>query len=355
MEKKTHSVSRIPGAEFRSDGAQWLYFGGTSYLGVQSHEGFQELMTRFTREMGTHWGASREGQLVPAIYGETEAALAAWTGSEACITVSSGFLAGRLLADAFSGNGYHCLFSPNCHAALLPARSGRASSWEALELDLLKIRQQGGKQAVLFTDTIDFSDGPRFVVEKLRTLDLTDVILIADDSHGTGVLGDGGRGSFPELRGLAVRDLMVCASMGKALGVTAGLILGTSTRIQSLRQEPAFAGASPAPPAALATFCAALDSGLYLEQFERLWANVRLFSGWLRDLPGVTGGAHFPVFLFRKAALAAFLESNNVLATHFSYAAEQPESPGRIVLTASHSEAHIRSLAKILGAFQDLQ
>lgn len=355
MKNKRHHVPGIPGPEFKSQGTTWWYFGGTSYLGLQTLPAFRDLVADSTRYMGTHWGASREGPLEPAIYEEAEKQMAHWTGCEAACSVSSGFLAGRLLADAFSGEAYQCVYHPACHAALMPAGAARSRNLDHMVRQLEEARNNSGVQPVLFTDTIDFTSGPEQICGQLAGIDLSGVILVADDSHGFGILGADGAGAYTDFAKLEADELIVCGSLGKALGITAGIILGRVGRIQGLRQLPAFAGASPAPPAGLAALSAALDSGLIREQRAKLQENIREFHNLVAQLPLVSGRDNFPVYLFSESILADHLASRRILVSHFRYSAESSGTAGRIVLTAAHSSAQISRLAKYLLQFTDTQ
>lgn len=349
-------LDHIPGPEISVAGESYLYFGGTAYLGVQHLPAFRALLAEATLSAGTHWGASRGGNVVVNAYARAERKLAAWTGSQAALTLSSGFLAGRLLTDYFSGPAYGCFYSPSCHAALLPPGASRAKTWEALQAAVAGFRQNHPqRQVVVFTDTLDFQRGPGPVTGALKTLPAQNCLLVADDSHGLGVLGAGGRGAYAELMALGFRELLVCASLGKALGVTAGVVLGSAARLGELEQTPLFSGASPAPPASVLALTEALDSGLYAGQLEHLQRNMAYFGERLRPVPGLQQVAGHPVWTFRDPALAAGLFENHIVVTHFDYPAEgNTGSPSRIVLTAAHRPEQLNTLALCIGRLKGI-
>ncbi len=343
-------LDHIPGPEITLGGETYLYFGGTAYLGMQYHPEFKALLAGATLHAGTHWGASRKGNVQVDAYANAEQKLAAWTGSEAALTLSSGFLAGRLLAEYFTGEPYGCFYSPSCHAALLPPGASRAATWEALAAALEAfLKNYPHRQAVVFTDSLDFQHKPGPVNEALRALPTQNCLLVADDSHGLGVLGSDGNGAYPGLRALGFRQLLVAASLGKALGVTAGVVLGPSELLVALEQTPLFSGASPAPPASLMALSKALDSGLYARQRAQLLGNMAHFAHRLGQVHGLQQVAGHPVWTFRDPALAASLFSHRIVVTHFDYAAEgSTGSPSRIVLTAAHSTQQLNQLASLL-------
>ena len=343
----------IPGTEVMREGIPYLYFGGTSYLGMQTDPDFLERAARFTQTLGTHWGASRAGNLQLDIYRNAEASLASWLGSPACLTLSSGFLAARFLADFFVRLGHPCFFSPNCHEALLPPGAARQPGWEALGMAVARSGDQSGeKPPVVFTDSMG-GDRPGPVWELLEQLP-RECILVADDSHGLGITGPGGSGSWKPLSSMGFRELLLCGSLGKAMGVTAGLVAGSADRLGELEKTAFFAGASPAPPAGLATLLNSLESGCYLEKLERLQARVCYLQDRVRHLPFLAFQEGYPVLGFRNRMLARYLLDSRVLITDFDYAAEgDSTSQSRIVVTAAHQEPQLLRLAELLAEFRD--
>ncbi len=342
-------TNRIPGPEVRIGGEDYLYFGGTGYLGMQTDREFCEAIARHTLEIGAHWGASRGGNLVLSVYEKAEAALAAWVGSEACLTLSSGFMSARLLVEYYGILGHPRFFSPNCHEALLPPGAARTADWNTLQ-NLLRevLSKKGGKPPVVFTDTMGSDTRPGPVWELLGSLP-AECILVADDSHGIGICGMDGSGSWKTLSEYGFKELLLCASLGKALGVTAGMIAGPSGVLDQLRATPFFAGASPAPPAGLGAMAETLERGRYGQKFGQLLQNVAFFEEKTRNLNVLSSSPGYPVSYLTDPNLASFLRGNRIFITDFDYAAEAgTTSPRRIVLSAAHEARHLDVLVQTL-------
>src|SRR5690606_27332331 len=89
----------------------------------------------------------------------------------------------------------------------------------------------------LFPERYDFSFLKHIHPDK-------DVTIIVDDSHGIGLL-DHGRGILNLIAAPENVQVIVVASMAKALGVDAGLILGPQEAITQLKKSNVFMGASP--------------------------------------------------------------------------------------------------------------
>lgn len=346
-------LNHFPETQFAVDGHTYFYFGGTAYLGMQQHPQFKAKLSEYIQEIGTHWGASRAGNVIVNIYEKTERKLASWAGSERALTLSSGFLSGRLLVDFVMATGRTAFYSPNCHAALLPQGVKRATSWEELEEILTShLMKKPTSKPVLFTDTIDFHEAPGLVLKQLTAIASKSITLIADDSHGIGILGKHGNGAYQTLIELGFEEVLVCGSMGKALGISAGVVFGSAKTLHQLEKIPLFSGASPASPAAIAALSWAMDNGLYADQLKKLNQNTAYFRNLVKNTPILQPIKDHSVWVFQEDSLARFLQDSGILITHFNYnAAGVATSPSRIVLSAAHTTAQLDILSKTLQTY----
>lgn len=341
-----------PGRTLQINNREHLYFGGTSYLGLQADPEFRELLADNIRCYGGSHGASRLSNLRLKIYEQAEKQLASFTGSPAALTTSSGFLAGQLLVNYF-GNGHYQIFhAPNVHAAILGGDQQAFGNYDQLEAAITRYLAGNSQYGppVLFTDSIDLSGKSYPHYEGLKRLPLKQLILVADDSHGLGIIGENGGGAYHSLVALGSQELLVCGSLGKALALQGGVILGSQQRLAQLWDTPYFAGASPAPPGHMATFIQA--AALYERQRLRLERNIRHYE---EEIPGVKGLFRirgYPVYAYRNEQLTSYLASQQILVTDFPYPASGAEAlSGRIVLSAHHLEADIQRLCDSLNAF----
>lgn len=348
-------LDRIPETEFEVGGKKYQYFGGTAYLGLQHDPEFKSKMAEFILDKGTHWGASRAGNVIVNRYKEIEQSLATWAGSEQALTLSSGFLAGRLLADSFSASQHRVFCSPSCHAAILPFGTERMETWEKLEQAIRSHqRVNPNSPAVLFTDTVDFQQPNKSIFERLTTFPSKGLTLIADDSHGIGIYENHRNTAYESLSKFGFDEVIVCGSLGKAMGISAGIIFGSSTILAQLEQSPLFSGASPAAPAGIETVLWAINSGLYFRKNKKLHRNVAYFKEKTKALNHLFKIKNHAVWLFWNDGLAQFLLDKNILITHFQYpAADQKSSPSRIVISAAHARHQLDMLIEALHAYQN--
>ncbi len=337
------TVDEFPAREIVVKGKKFLYFGGTSYLGLQVDAGFQSLYIEQIKKYGTGYGASRKSNIQLAVFEETESYLSQLAGSEACATLSSGYLAGQLLCEHFSRPGYDRYYAPNTHSALYRGAQTIYETWDELERDLAKNKDT---IPLVLLDSIDFLglNYPHYTA--LQKLPLQKTILIVDDSHGIGITGRDGGGSFRYLQSLKPKELVVSCSLGKGFGIQGGAIFGSQERIQKLKDTAFFGGASPAAPASLATLTPAQH--LYEGKRKTLKENTELFLSLMKDLSLFTYTAGHPCFSFQNEVLAKQLEEHGVLTTNFRYPTATDTLMSRIVICAYHTKTDIKKLCDIL-------
>jgi glycine C-acetyltransferase len=185
-----------------------------------------------------------------------------------------------------------------------------------------------------------------------------DAVLVIDDSHGTGVLGEHGRGT-PEHFGLLGEVDIITSTLGKALGGAAGgFVAGSAALCDYLTQRARPQLFSNALPPTVAT--SALASIEFLEahpeRVEMLRENARYFREQLRELgfkplPGET--PIIPVILGETAAairMSELLLAEGVFVTGFGFpVVPQGEARVRCQISAAHTRD---DLDQALAAFK---
>ncbi len=346
----THYIDSFPGRKITIDGKKHLYFGGTSYLGLQTDAAFQKIFIQNVKKYGTNYGASRKSNVRISIFDKTERYLAKLAGSEACTTLSSGYLAAQLVVQTLNTPSHRFYYAPNTHAALYVSKLKPYSSFADLNNAVRdQLASKGRAVPVVFIDSIDFSMNNHLDFNELRSLPLEESILVIDDSHGIGAVGENGGGVYEKVKELSPKELIVCCSLGKGFGVQAGAVFGTSQRISQLTDTDFFSGASPASPAAMAS----LYEGYEIFKVKRalLQKNIRLFLEQLRNTELLKSMSDYPVFSFSDDKLANHLKEHRIITTNFKYPNEDSPQMSRIVLTAAHTTKDIEVLAKSLNSY----
>ena len=211
---------------------------------------------------------------------------------------------------------------------------------------------------VIATDGVFSMDGDLAKLDHIvRLAERYDASVMVDDSHATGVIGPGGRGT-PEHFGVADRIEIVTSTLGKSLGgATGGFTTGRANVVELLRQRSRpYLFSNALPPAVAA---GALQALALVEEGEelrkRLRENATSFRSGLTDLGfRLVEGDHpiIPVML-GEAALAASMAdrllAEGVYVVGFSYPVV-PEGQARIrvQMSAAHTT---KELERALAAF----
>jgi glycine C-acetyltransferase len=182
------------------------------------------------------------------------------------------------------------------------------------------------------------------------------VVVVVDDSHGVGAFGKTGRGT-EEYCGCQA-DLLV-ATLGKALGVNGGYVVGSETAIRFFREtSPFYIYSNPITPAEAAAAGKALEV-LDSEEGRRLLAHLhdmtKRFEKGLVDLGYETIPGDHPVtpLMVRDTArtgrLVAHLKQNGVLATGLKFpVVPKGDETIRFQVSADHTEGDIDYVLSVL-------
>ncbi|MEJ1223711.1 aminotransferase class I/II-fold pyridoxal phosphate-dependent enzyme [Sediminicola sp. 1XM1-17] len=346
----THYIDRFPGRKIRVGKKNYLYFGGTSYLGLQTDARFQKLLINNIIKYGTNYGASRISNVRWSIYEKSENYLAHLVGSESCISLSSGYLAGQFVRQYFNNTSHKTFYTANSHAALQLPNDKVESSHETLKMAIEEhLHKTNAITPVVFLDSIDFSGRHYPHFNDLKTLPLDKIIVVVDDSHGIGIVGKNGRGVYKSLLELGAKELVVCSSLGKGFGLQVGAVFGTTEMISSMRETDFYGGASPATPAHMATL---LESGVLMEEKRmKLQKRIKQFKKRLPSHHGFSMMDGHPAFSFSDKVLTDYLEKQNIIVTNFSYPSEDSSTMSRIVISSAHKKNDIKKLTGLIKRY----
>ncbi|WP_432712612.1 aminotransferase class I/II-fold pyridoxal phosphate-dependent enzyme [Pedobacter sp.] len=340
------------GPRIDCNGQSYLYFGGTAYLGIPQNEDFLSLYMEGIKRYGLNNGTSRNNNVQLGVYEEAEEVAAQRFGAQAGLMVSSGYLAAQLTVQYFADWG-RVVYAPSTHPALWlagnPEVSGSFGFWSRHVVEL--INQSLTNRWVIISNSVNNLFPEMYDFSFLKSINPDkEVLLIMDDSHGIGVLGNG-RGCIANVPKLPFLKVVVVASMAKALGVDAGIVLSSAAIISQLKSSPVFVGASP--PAAPALYAFMKAEAIYATELQQLQLLCRYFSDGLgAEKPAFAAIENFPVYLSEEQQLADILMQQQVLISSFAYPNPQSELLNRIVLSSWHQQQDIDILLKhILPSF----
>jgi 8-amino-7-oxononanoate synthase len=338
------------GRQVQVKGHSYLYFGGTAYLGMPVDVDFLGLYQEGLRRYGINNGTSRNNNIQLGIYDQAEREAASRFGAADSLIMSSGYLAAQLCVRELSSAG-QLEYAPGCHPALWLGNpvmpSGNFTDWA--ETFVARVNAAEEQNWVLVSNSMnnllpelyDFSFLKRIVADKR-------ILLLVDDSHGLGVLDDGA-GVYRRLKALFAAEnsnieVIVVASMAKALGIDAGLILGSEAWIEAFKKTHEFVGASP--PAAAALYAFIQGGRLYQKAFAQLKTLQKQMLVALQGREGFSYVPGFPVYLSQVQDLANHLLEKNILISSFPYPDQDGPALNRIILCSWHAEEDLDCLLK---------
>ena len=329
-------------------GKTYLFFGGTAYLGLNSHPDIIHLYKEGLDRYGTNVGTSRNNNVQFGIYDEAEKNVAERFGYADSLVVSSGFLASQLAIRTLTQD-MNVYFAPNAHPALWLDQQQKNpalpfETWAAQTAE--QINQSEQKHVVIASDTFasirpacyDFS-----VFSKID--DRKEVYFLLDDSHGFGVFQNPTIAYLQKLNRPNFHFVTV-GSLAKGLGVDAGILLGDTETIAQLRKTAVFAGASPPSPAAMYVLCK--SSTIQHIQLEKLQERMAWFEEGLRIACQTVAG--FPVYCFDDPSLYHRLLEEGIVISSFPY--PNPSAPplNRVVINSLHQQEDILRLTDVINA-----
>lgn len=346
------ALSTRLGKKLLLDGKEFLFFNGTSYLGLASLEGYGQIVERAIQNWGLHHGLSRTNNVRLGIYDAFEEFFSNGAGAESAALFSSGYLAGIAASQYLFQHAEQCWAAPDAHPAILPPGvqpdpSISFSQWKHSCLE--QAFQLPAQRILILGNAVDPLKAEIHAYDWVLPLTKKhEVTLLIDDSHAFGVLGDGIFGTYAQWKCTGLQ-LVVSGSLGKGLATPGGIVMGSKSFIQGIKSQPLFVGASPPAPALLQSILDAQE--LLLEQHLKLKEITSSFYQQIRDLPQIQGNSYFPVFVYIPNTWVDKLLEQGYITSSFAYPTASSPKVNRMVLSASHTLDEVRALAEMLAHF----
>jgi glycine C-acetyltransferase len=342
-----------------ADGGDVLNFCANNYLGLADDPSLIQAAKEGLDRYGFGMASVRFICGTQDIHKALEAALSEWLGTEDCILYASCFDANGGLFETLLGEEDAVISDELNHASIVDgirlckAKRLRYRNNDMDDLAAKLADAAGTRFRMIATDGVFSMDG---TIADLRAIcDLADkhgALVMVDDSHAVGIVGDNGRGT-PEFRNVAGRVDLLTGTLGKALGgASGGYIAGRKEVIGLLRQRsrPYLFSNTLAPSIAAASLrvleLMRSEEGARLR--ERLRANSERFR---RAMTAhgfeLVAGEHpiIPVMLGdaeRATRMADALLHEGIYVIGFSYPVV-PKGKARIrtQMSAAHTDAQI--------------
>ncbi|HYG36771.1 MAG TPA: 8-amino-7-oxononanoate synthase, partial [Clostridia bacterium] len=364
-----------------------LNFSSNDYLGLANEPALKEAAIKAIERYGAGAGASRLvcGSLFP--YHELDETLAAFKGTQAALSFSSGYAAASGTICAMVGKDDIIILDKLVHACIVDAArlSGatirvfphndlnrledllkwatKRTQTTALPSDQSSTAVQGSRSRILvITESVFSMDGDHAPLRQMTALKAQyGAWLMVDEAHGTGLYGANRRGLSEEL-GVSDQIEIQMGTLGKALGASGGYICGSQKLADFLinRARSFIFSTAPVPAAAAAATAGVrfVQSTAGEQRRQQLWERVREVPSILSHGSSSERSAIIPIIIgdeTKAVEAASQLRSQGILIPAIRYpTVARGRARLRLTLTAAHTSSEVQELLAALTTLKDI-
>ncbi len=347
------------------DGHRLINFCSNDYLGIAGDVRIAAAMQVAAANWGAGAGAAHLVTGHTHEHHALEEELAAFTGREAALLFSTGYMANVGVITALAERGEMVLQDRLNHASLLDgarqsgARLQRYRHGDAADAARL-LAEAEGKVSLIATDGVFSMDGDLAPLGELAALAAQhEAWMLVDDAHGLGVLGAHGRGSL-ELAGLDASQMpLLVGTLGKAFGSFGAFVAGSRDVVDLVLQRArSYIYTTALPPAVAAATRASLkivmEENWRREKLAQLITRFRQGAAE-RNLPLLPSSTPIQPVLVPGAANCVAASQHLMQRGFWVSAIRHPTVPAgterlRVTISAGHTEQQVDALLDALQA-----
>ncbi len=269
------------------NGKEVILFCTNNYLGLTHHPEVIKAAKEALNKYGTGSGAARLITGHNPLYAELEAILARFKQTEAALVFPTGYSANIGVISALVGRKDAIFCDKLAHASIIDGcllSGARFFRFQHNNVDHLEKKLKSAssyRRRLIITEGVFSMDGDLAPLPELYVLaEKYDAILLVDDAHGTGVMGEKGRGTVFHYR-LKGERIIQMATLSKAISALGGFIAGSRLLIEYLiNKARPFIFTTALPPAVVASAKKAVE---VMEKEPVHWQRLRENIGFLRE------------------------------------------------------------------------
>lgn len=350
-------------------GKKVLNFCANNYLGLSNHPEVIAASAKTMQEWGFGLSSVRFICGTQTIHKQLENRLSTYLGMEDTLLFSSCFDANAAVFDPLLDERDAIVSDALNHASIIDGvRLCKAKRFRYAHSDMEELRlcledAKRSRRRLIVTDGVFSMDGDIAKLEEICDLaEAYNALVLVDDSHATGYIGETGRGSI-EHCGVGHRIDIITTTFGKALGgASGGCISGKKEIIELLRQRARpYLFSNTLAPAIVGGTLQVLDMVEKENPYrKKTMQNAHLFRKMMTasgfDLvPGDT--AIVPVMLYdekKAVAMADALLEEGIYVIGFSFpVVPKGQARIRVQLSALHTtediEAAVQAFIRVRG------
>jgi glycine C-acetyltransferase len=286
------------------EGKKVINMSSNNYLGLSTNDEMKKAAKDAIDAYGVGSGAVRTIIGNMDIHEKLEEKLAEFKREEAVMVFQSGFNCNAGAIQAVTEKGDLIISDELNHASIIDGvRLSRADKaiFKHSDMDdlkrVLEEKREGYNNCLIITDGVFSMDGDLAKLpEIVKLAESHNCMTYVDDAHGSGVLGENGRGIVDHFD-LHGRIDFTIGTLSKAIGVIGGYVAGSQVMKDWLinRGRPILFSTS-LPPAVVAAATKSVELLMESSEYtDKLWSNAIFFKEKLGELGFNTGKSETPI------------------------------------------------------------
>ncbi|MBR60801.1 MAG: 8-amino-7-oxononanoate synthase [Euryarchaeota archaeon] len=286
------------------DGKDTIMLSANNYLNLTTHPKVVEAMIEATRTYGAGSGSVRAIAGTMDLHLQAEQKVAEFKGVESSLIYSAGYTANvGLIPTLVKGKEDVIISDELNHGSIIDgvrltkAQRGVYPHNDMGGLEDILNSHKSADRKLIITDGVFSMDGDICPLDELTHLaEEHGAMVLVDDCHGEGVLGEGGRGIVDHFKLQGRVDFEV-GSFSKALGVQGGILAGKEiVRTHALNHSRSWLLSGSQPPGVAAAQKAAIEVLMNEpEHHKKLWENTEYFRTEMQSMGFDTGVSTTPI------------------------------------------------------------
>ncbi len=350
------------------NGHEVINLTSNNYLGFANHPRLKKAAIEAVEQYGIGAGAVKTILGNMSLHEELEKALAVFKKEEAVLVFQSGFNCNAGVIQAITDVGDLIISDELNHASIIDgvklSKADKAiykhSDMEDLKRILVEKRAQY-QNVLIITDGVFSMDGDLAKLPQIVELAETyQCLTYVDDAHGSGVLGENGRGTVDYFH-LHGRIDFTIGTLSKAFGAMGGYVAGKKVMKEwlSLRARPLLFSTN-LPPAVIGALLEGVKMMSETDEYTyALWTNSDFFKSRMKEAGFDIGHSESPitpVMLFDEALCVKTSQRLYELGVYVSPIVFPTVPKGKARLRVMVSAAHTqKQLLKAVEAFKQVR
>ena len=269
-------------------GKKLLMLSSNNYLGLCNDKRLKDAAIKSIGTFGCGSSGSRLTTGSYRLYDDLEKSLAEFKGYESALVYNTGYMANIGVISAIADSEWVIFSDELNHASIIDGcKMSKAKIIIYKHLDTVdleeKVKLYSGEKNIIITDGVFSMEGDIAPLKEITEIaqKYENILVMVDDAHGTGVLGERGSGVV-EFLGLEGKVDIQIGTLSKALGSEGGFVVGSNRLIEYLKNKSrTFIYTTALSPSSVAVSLEALDiiSKQKLERRELLEKTY-----WFKDV-----------------------------------------------------------------------